>query len=208
MFGMLDYRAHKLYVVLLYPLAYLLTFLTFFVPTTAAYFCGLWVTKDPVFLPVAVFFAWLIFSIPWGLLTKLLLAIPTAIFNFLIDPIPADGRTKDQALAVVAGGEDAILGLKFDRPATEWTDNDIIALSRISLTSRIYQDRIQRRLFKIREFYEENPHVLQSVHQTDAILKEWEITPPWSELIITNAYYRIVLIQFIVLILLTFIGPR
>ena len=166
MFGMLDYRAHKLYVVLLYPLAYLLTFLTFFVPTTAAYFCGLWVTKDPVFLPIVVFFAWLIVGIPWGLLIKLLLAVPTAIFNFLIDPIPADGRSKDEALAVVASGENAILALRFNQPAKEWTHEDIIAVSRISFTSRFYEDDIQRRLYKIRDFYEYNPHVIQSEHQT------------------------------------------
>ena len=208
MFGMLDYRAHKLYRILVFPVAYFLGLLTLFVPATAAYIFGLWITKDAFLLPITVMVAWFIAGIPWMLLVKLALAVPNAIFNFLIDPVPADGRTKEEALAVVMGGEKAILALKFNKPALDWSDDDIEALSKITLSSRFFQDEIQHRIFRVRNYYCENPHIAPSEYQTNKLLKEWKVAPTWNELIVTNAYYRSLLIQFVVLLLIVFYAPR
>src|SRR5690349_9437822 len=93
MFGMLDYRAHKLYAVLVYPVVFVLTLFATFVLPIIAYLVGFSLSRDLgvesttvrtleiVFAIVAYF----LIGIPWWFIVKILVAIPTSIFNFLID---------------------------------------------------------------------------------------------------------------------------
>ena len=208
MFGMLDYRAHKLYRVLVYPVEYLLLVLTFFVPATAAYFFTLWITKDALLFPLTLFVAWTISGLPWSLITWMFLAVPKSIFNFLIDPIPTDGRTKEEALAVVMRGQRAILVLKFQKPASQWSDEDIEALSKITLLSRFFRYKIEDRFHRLRNYYCGNPHITQSEYETNKILKEWGLAPTLIELIFTKLFYGGLAIHSVILLLIIIYAPR
>ena len=208
MFGMLDYRAHKLYALLIYPEGFVLLLLSLVVPAIGAYVLGLWITKDAIFLPITVIFGWIIIGFLWSYLVELIIAIPRIIFNFLVDPVPADGRNKEQAFAVVMGGEKVILLLKFNQPPSEWSDDDIESLSRVSLFSKIFSDQIKTRLYRLRNYYCENTQIIPSEYQSNKLLKEWNLFPPWYELIFTNALYRIWSLQIIILLLILLYAPR
>jgi hypothetical protein len=208
MFGMLDYRAHKLYTLLISPVIYLLVLLSFFVPAASAYLLGLWITKDAILFPITVIVAWIVIGFLWSFLVDLIILVPKSIFNFLVDPIPADGRTKEQALAVVMGGQKAILYLKFDKAASEWSDDDIESMSRVSFFSRIFKHQIQKRIYRLRHYFCENTQVIPSEYQIKKLLKEWNLSPPWYELILTNSLYRIWSLQILILLLIIIYAPR
>jgi hypothetical protein len=158
--------------------------------------------QGTLLLPFVIFLLWFFISIPWDLMTRVILWVPISIFNFLIDPVPSDGRTKEQALAVVIGGDKAILLLKFELPPSEWSDESIEALSRVSYSSILFQKEIQNRLYCLRQFYSDNPQIKPSEYQSKKLLNEWKISPSFFELIMTNALYRNYLFQFLILLLI------
>ena len=206
MFGMLDYRAHKFYRFLTFPIAFPLYLIAFFAPATAAYFLGLYISKYEVLFPVILIFVFIIadvcFSIMTGIVLYIVLFIPNAIFNFLIDPIPCDGRSKEEALLVVKGGDKSIILLKFNKPAIDWTDDDIESISKLTLWTRFFQNDIQYRFYMIKQYYLENMQIVASEYQTNKFLREMQLKPKWNELIVTNPYCRHYIIQFVLLILI------
>jgi hypothetical protein len=125
MFGMLDYRAHKLYAVLISPVVFVLSVFAIFCLPLIAYLIAARFVSQPALQFLLAVIVLLLLGIPWFFVVKVLVAVPLGIFNFLIDPEPADGRTKDEATMVVASGNKAIVLLKLGRPAYEWTDEDI-----------------------------------------------------------------------------------
>jgi hypothetical protein len=202
MFGMLDYRAHKLYWVLVFPVVFVLfLFAVFCLPLFAYLISAKFVTQLALQFLLAVIVLFLL-GIPWFFVVKVLVAVPVGLFNFLIDPEPADGRTKDEAKLVVADGNKAIVLLKFGRPAYEWTDEDIERLATLNFTTRLFQTALRERLFAIREYYLDHPDVMQNEYNTKKFLAENGLSIGWFESVVTNPVFRTTALQYAVLLVL------
>jgi hypothetical protein len=203
MFGMLDYRAHKLYRVLVYPVSFVLSIFNLFCLPIIAYFIAINFASQKILqflLAVVVLF---FIGIPWFFIVKMILAVPVGIFNFLIDPEPAEGRTKEEAKLVVASGDKAILLLKLNGPASEWTDEDIDAFATITLATRLFfEGTVRRRIYRIREYYLDNPDVVQSEYATNRFLKEAKLSIGWLETVVTNPFVRSIVVQYSVLLII------
>jgi hypothetical protein len=133
----------------------------------------------------------------------MILAVPVGIFNLLIDPEPADGRTKEEAKMVVESGDKAILLLRINRPAREWTDEDIDAFATITLATRLFfEGTVRRRVYKIREYYLDNPDVVQNEYSTKKFLKEAGLSMGWLETVVTNPFVRSIAVQYSVLLII------
>ena len=89
----------------------------------------------------------------------MLFAIPVAVFNFLIDPVPADGRNKEEAKIVVHAGQTGIAALELEKPASEWLDEAIGTLATMNLTSRLFQYEIRKRMYAVKNYYMTHPEV-------------------------------------------------
>ena len=202
MFGMLDYRAHNLYKLLVYPVTFVLSVVALFCLPILAYLIAVRFVSDRlVQLAVSAVVLFLL-GIPWFFLVKMVCAIPLAIFNFLIDPEPAQGRTKEEALLVVRSGEKGITVLTFNKPATEWTDAAIGAISRLTLTSSFFQTNIRKRLYALRDHYLKHPHLTPNEYNTNKFLKEHKLTMGWMEKVITVPVWRNTAIQYFILLLI------
>ena len=199
---MLDYRAHKLYGVLVSPVLFVLSVLAIFCLPLIAYLISAQFVSQPALqflLSVIVLF---LLGIPWFFVAKILIAVPVGIFNFLIDPEPADGRTKDEAKMVVASGNKAIVLLKFERPAYEWKDEDIERIATLNLTTRLFKTAVRERLYAIREYYLDHPDVMQNAYSTKKFLAENRLSIGWLESVVTNPVFRNTALQFTVLLVL------
>jgi hypothetical protein len=207
MFGMLDYRAHKLYKVLVYPFAYVLGLLNIICLPIIAYLIAINYSSERTIQFLLAFLVLFLIGIPWFFIVKMILAIPKAIFNFLLDPEPANGRTKEEAKLVVETGQKGITLLEFNKPASEWSDEAIEALSRISFASRLFQDQIIKRVYAIKYHYMNNPDLHQGEYNTNKFLKENKLALGWLETIITNPMWRGIVLQGLTLLVILIVYP-
>ena len=176
MFGMLDYRAHKLYVLLFgVPNIVLLIFCLFGLPLVN-YTLGHQFADQrfmQILTSIGVSFVtaivwWIFFE---GFLNKLAMFI----FGLLVDVIPSDGRNKQQAKLVVFGGEKAIIQIKMKQilNPTEWTDEDIASFAKSDwVSSWLLRDKNQKQCEAIREHFKEDPHLPNNDATLGLILKE------------------------------------
>jgi hypothetical protein len=202
MFGMLDYRAHKLYKVLAFPFVIVLgLFAILGLPSISYLIAANFTSQGISRLLLAAVILFLI-GIPWFFVVKILFAIPVGIFNFLIDPVPADGRNKEEAKIVVRAGQKGIAILELNRPASEWSDEAIESLSTLNLTSTIFQDKIRRRIYAIKNYYMAHPDLNQNEYTTKQFLKKNKLSIGPIELVITNPMWRTTVLQALVLLVI------
>lgn len=129
LFGMLDYRAHKLYWLLLVPLAlaaialsFLLLFAVFAYARTFNY-----PTIVQFGIAVALFE---VGSIALQIVFAILSWVVRKIFFFIVDVVPAEGRNKKEAEAVLVGGDGVRYILKLKYQPRRFDDDDQEALIR------------------------------------------------------------------------------
>ncbi|MGP0060291.1 MAG: hypothetical protein ACLPID_13490 [Beijerinckiaceae bacterium] len=123
MFGMLDYRAHKLLWLLLWPFT-ILTKLTFFAVIAAAIIIAQNTAYSTV---VKVVIAYVVCELMLAVVSLIVLAshwMFKAVFFWLIDVIPAHGSTPEEAHAIALRGRATELALKWDRDISNWTAED------------------------------------------------------------------------------------
>jgi hypothetical protein len=204
MFGMLDYRAHKLFRVLVKPAVFLLSILNILCLPFIAYLIAIKIASVPgtqFLLALAVLF---LLTIPWSFVVKMILAVPVGIFNFLIDPEPAGGRSKEEAKVVVASGDKGIFLLEFGKkPVSAWTDEDIDRIAKIN--SRFFQRTVRQRLHAMRKYYNDNPAVVPNGKTNKKFLTEKGLSVGWLETIVTNPNWTGPILQLAALLVI-FIG--
>jgi hypothetical protein len=188
MIGMLDYRAAKLYkLVVAFPLSLIATGINI------ALILGSFLITQGLSASIAanhpalagyhvihLALAWLslelislIFQIIW-----FNAVIPTVekSFFFLIDVMPGEGRTYDQAMAVVRNGDLARLILKMD-DVENWTFSDTEQfVKRLSLVSRLFygeqiKERVDKRVDLVRDALRERQGKPLSRREIDEICK-------------------------------------
>jgi hypothetical protein len=148
MIGMLDYRANKLHRLLALPLT-LIAYAASIVLVVGSFL----ITQNwsGGYILSHLILAWLAFEVSgviWALLWGgLVVTLFNKLFFYLIDVVPGEGRTYEQARAVVFGGDRARLLLKMD-DVENWTDSDTREfVKRVPMISRIFfADKIRARL--------------------------------------------------------------
>ena len=104
MFGMLDYRAHKLYYLLTFPLR-IMAFIIFI----SAIAVGIMVARSTDFAWWAKFIiAYLVFLLAviiWGFLFRGLLLLFNRAFFWIVDVVPSKGGDHEEACVIVLSGE-------------------------------------------------------------------------------------------------------
>jgi hypothetical protein len=213
MFGMLDYRAHKLYALLHFPFGFFIWIITIIILPLAVYFITIVSIQTTIPNRMAQLLLSLvaleIASICWFFIAKLIGLIPTVVFNFFIDPLPADGRTRDQAQAVVQGGQRAIWFLQLNEPAARWSDEMIDQVSRIGFLQQVfYRGRVRNRLLRLRHHYRSHPALPQTEYNSNNFLKQSHLSIDAIEHIVCNPFWRNAVLRYCVILSVWLFVPR
>jgi hypothetical protein len=193
MFGMLDYRAYKLFWLLTFPFrlagrAFYFTFIAI------AVWIGIWTGYQPLVVQIIV--AYLAFEamfLVFGILWLLLITWPVdKIFFWIVDVVPARGEDISEAKEIVRRGPAIWLTKKMTNHIDEWTFEDTDAfVSLMNWRARLF--------FNEREKFEKRIAVLQSVYydtgQQPSELGENEVAkllkpykPSWFQIAIVSSY--------------------
>ena len=208
MFGMIDYRAHKLYVLLFFPLFFLLRLLSLFAVPFSEYAIGVEFASERIWqiaLTIAVIIP---VEIVWFFFVKGISAAVNGLFNFIIDVIPVDGRSKEEAQQVVWGGDEAVAVWHLDNTApNKWSDEIIRAGTKGDIFGRYFAQRRRERINALKEHYVSNPDIEPNEYNAEQFLRDNEMWPPLEEKIISNKYYRGMVIAYPFLLYLLIAHP-
>jgi hypothetical protein len=215
MFGMLDYRAHKLFLILFGIPNWILIVLIFILLPIASYHLGFYLlsgyishfTGDILQFISAVGIYWLL-SIIITILALVVTKLVNFLFGLFIDVIPHDGRNQEQAMLVVWGGEKAITSLRLGIHPKEWNDDDPQRFAKLDWVSRLFfSDQIIARLTALREHYIEHPDDLFHEGKIKELLNQYDVKMGWAEKVFTSSMMRSFILQFTYLIILLLWNP-
>jgi len=209
MFGMLDYRAHKLYLILFGIPLIILNLVSIFGLSFIAYQVGFsfvetWAIK--ILLSIG---SLVLIEILWTLVVFLVIdKLFEFIFGLFVDVIPADGRTKEEANIVVYHGERGITALLTKKHPTEWSDEDIQKLSKLDWVEHLFFGHIVvDRCEQIREYFTENPEIRYSERRLQEYIKNSSVAIKWQEKVFANKAYRKMAIVYSIFLLLILVNP-
>ena len=210
MFGMLDYRAHKLFLILFGIPLIILNLISIFGLSFCAYLIGFnfaetWLVKI-IFSIVTV----IIIEIVWTLLIFLIInKLVEFIFGLFIDVIPAEGRTKEEAQIVVYRGEKARNIFKLNQHPKEWTDELMEAFAKSDWVANLfYYDTIINRMKQVKEHFEMNPELtFEEWNVTDYINSQEHLVMSWQEKTFSNPIFRRVIIVYSIFLLIILVNP-
>jgi hypothetical protein len=196
MFGMLDYRAHKLFLILFGIPWFILRWIAILGLPFAYYAIGLSVADNRLLQIGASLIALFIGEIIWLVIVTYLDKLFMFLFNLFVDVIPADGRTQEQALMVVKGGKQAIRMLNVgSKHPNEWSDDDLMAY-KDSIFTFFYRDKIETRINLIKDYYAENPNAYVNESVIKGVLKKNGLEVDWLENVISNPQWRAMAISY------------
>jgi hypothetical protein len=152
MFGMLDFRAHKLYWLLTFPFR-----LTNWVILFAAIPVGIIVARStPYAWWAKIMIAYLVFGLALiigGLLLGGSLRLFSRTFFWIVDIVPSKGSDDEEARAVVLYGEHPLLLKKLDSKIEDWTEKDTEKLASYTLwRCRLFFRNNSKQRFRARGF--------------------------------------------------------
>lgn len=158
MFGMLDYRAHKLYRLLSLPIV-LCGKIAFYIAVAL----GIWIAFqfDYGFLArVAIAYVSMeIIAGLFGLLYWVVVWIFSTLFFWIVDVIPARGADDEEAREIVKKGRVVWLSLKLERDIQNWTREDTRGfVSALNWRARLLFDagrRFEARLARLKRYFHE-----------------------------------------------------
>ena len=212
MFGMLDYRAHKLYIILFGIPIFILTLFAMFGLPIINYMIGLDLFDERIFQILSSLLSAFIVGIIWdifisGIVSKLF----QFLFNLLVDVIPHDGRTKEEAQAVVWGGNKAILILEGNKHPSEWRENYEEEFAKLDWVQNLFfkEELIDRLLFLKAEFSfdDEEDKSAYNPYKGENFLKEKNLEPSWFEKIACNKMHRRYIVVWLFFIYLLAFNP-
>ncbi len=209
MFGMLDYRAHKLYIILFFiPNLALILFAMFGLPFIN-YSIGLIFADERIYQIltslISIFFVemiWLFFI--YGFVSKTF----QFIFELFVDVIPHDGRTKEEAQMVVWSGDKAIRTLNIAQHPTMWEESLLYEMPKNDWVNNLFfRDEIVHRLHVVHDYYLDAPDTPFTDDEVDRILVERNIKPSWQENVFGNPQIRRASIGYSFFLLLLLLHP-
>lgn len=212
MFGMLDYRAHKLFFILFFVPGVLMLLLNLLGLPLISYLAGLSLGEQRVTQILIALVAQFIIEFLAGLVWYFYKQAQTFLFQLIVDVIPHDGRTLEEAWAVVRRGDSAILELQLNNHPSTWDDELIYKFveSRDWVTRWYYGSQIRARLTAIHEKYEHDsptPDFDPSEADVNNIVKENNLEPGWWERMVTNVMVRRICFMYSILLVLLIYNP-
>lgn len=190
MFGMLDYRAHKLHRLLSLPIV-ISARIAFFIAVAI----GIWIAVqfDYGFLIrfVIAYVSMELIAMLFGLVYFLVMWIFSTVFFWTVDVIPARGAHQEEARTVVQQGPVYWLGLKLEREIQEWTREDTREfVSAMNWRARIFFDagkRFEARLGRMQKNYHRTGIQPGELSQSEVAAVAGD-QPGWFEKIMVNFF--------------------
>ncbi len=207
MFGMLDYRAHKLYL-LMFGIPWFLIRWVIIVGLPFLYYgIGRQVADYRLLQIVASLVALFVIEILAAIVAAYIDKFFMFIFNLFVDVIPSDNRSKEEAILVVKSGEVAIKLIELDKKhPREWTEEDIAFYHR-GFFAWFFKEKITHRIEKMRNYFIENPDVSFNEWNVKDYLVKNNLTMSFVEHLFTNATYRASAISYSITLLLLIFNP-
>jgi len=217
MFGMLDYRAHKLYLILFGIPLFLVTWALIIGRPALAYLISYSYFENEVgevlgAIGLTVLFELVLIPVALGLSKSV-----NFLFTLIVDVIPANGRTQEEATQVVWNGEKALLAFEMNKRPSEWTAQSIDQCASLDwIQALFFKQKVQDRLSFIKEKYQELDRQYESEYghypYTESvlrdILKESEVGPPTEfEKFVCNKMMRAMVYPYVILLLLILFDP-
>lgn len=189
MFGMLDYRAHKLYYLIVMLPMNVIVLISFFSAPIISYYISKTFLYE-VYLQIIISVISLIIIVTvFSLINYLFGKFLERIFYLFIDIIPHDGRTKEEAAAVVTGGAEELLLQELSKHPSEWREGIEDDASKLDWVARLfYRKKIERRFRLIRHSFSEGIPFVPSV--CDELLKEHHLEKGVIEDRVSNKWFR------------------
>lgn len=189
-FGMLDYRANKLFLIIFGIPWFILRWIAIIGLPFAYYAIGLNLSDNRLLQIGASLVALFIGEIIWMIVVTYIDKFFMFLFNLFVDVIPADGRTKEEALMVVKGGKQTIRMLNISsKHPNEWSDDDLMAY-KDSIFTLFFRSTIDKRIEFIRDYYAENPDDFVNISSVGDALKKRALEVDWLEKLVCNAQWR------------------
>jgi hypothetical protein len=212
MFGMLDYRAHKLFWLVTFPFR-LIARLAFFVIVVIAILIARWTEYSPLIQIVVAYVTMEAIAMVFVALWALLVSWPIQkIFFWLVDVMPSRGENDEEAKEVVCKGQIIWLSKKLSFDIDNWTfedtDNFVSCLhwrARIFFNAR---ENFVKRLSVLQRLYDETGKQPGSFPQVEIekILKP--LNPGWFETAIVNPHFFNSIMGATIIVLVILYGPR
>jgi hypothetical protein len=209
MFGMLDYRAHKLYWLLFFIPSKILFLIAIFGLPLINYLIGFQLAETRFFQILISLISLFVIEMIWLLLIfNVTDKLFQFIFSLLVDVIPHDGRTKEEAQLVVWNGEKAVRALALNKGIDTWTDELILEMPKNDwVINMFYRDDVIRRLELIREEFNNRSSDDSPFTETEMaqILKDNSLKLGWFEKLVTDL--RASIYSYTTLLLLFYYNP-
>lgn len=207
MFGMLDYRAHKLYLILFGPIWFFIKWASVIGFPFMYYSIGLAIFDNRILQIGISLLSLVVIELIWAILHTYIDSFFMFLFQLLVDVIPYDGRTREESILVVKGGEAAIAHIAVNKKhPSEWTDEDCLIFQR-GFFNWFFQDVVNARIELIRSHYRENPGQGFSEWAVEDLLKKNNLSVSLYQKVITNPSYRLAAISYAITFYLLIFHP-
>ena len=221
MFGMLDYRAHKLYLILFGIPTFIIYLFSLFILPIICYYSGSYFSNlinlgeyfssslvAIISLIICTIISVFIIELIWTLFCLLINKTVKFIFELIIDVIPADGRKKEEAELVLYNGNKGITKIKMAKHPKNWYDDLILNGVKLDwVASLFYREKIMDRLRIIKEHFLDNPEDRWGIWKVDEILKDNKIEVGLIERWVSNNTYRAWTIRYSFILILIILNP-
>ena len=210
MFGMLDYRAHKLYW-LIAKINHLIIFVLSLGLILASFFIGVNFSKSLLWqIIISILALEVIFGI-FSIIIKFWIYLTEKFFRFIIDVVPSEGHSAEEAECILQFGDFYNVLEKLNKFPDLWTFSDTDRLMRrLSFVYKVFfgkkhRDRITKQVALLAS--------LKSSGVSVADLNSWDIQKrfseknlmvPWYENMLLNDTIRSIIFKYLVLFLLYF----
>jgi hypothetical protein len=193
MFGMLDYRAHKLYLILFGIPIFFLSLISVLGLPLLSYGLGIKFSEVRLLQILISLGAQFVLEILWTLiLTGVIAKLFIFIFSLFIDVIPSDGRTPTQALQVVYSGTKAITLIDLDRiHPSLWSDELIASIPKMDWVMNLfYREVLILRFEMLRTHFTMHPNEPFSEYHVKQIVQKSSFPITLGEKVLTVVSYR------------------
>jgi len=211
MFGMLDYRAHKLYWLLTLPFR-IVARLLFFVIVAIAILIARWTEYSPLVQIVIAYVAMEGMATVFTLLWMGLVSWPIdKAFFWIVDVIPSRGEDPEEAKEIVQKGPIVWLTKKLMNHIDSWTygdTHDFVSL--MNWRARLFfneREKFAKRVEVLRQLYENTGKQPSSFPQSelDKLLKPYK--PGWFQIVVVS-YFNSIMGATIIVMTILYLSPK
>ena len=209
MIGMLDYRAHKLYLLIFgLPIFVLRLFAILILPIINVSI-GMYFFDSRIAQILASVFSLFILELIWLAFGLLSHKIFDFLFSLIVDVVPHDGRSIEEADLVVKSGGKAILALEVSNThPSKWDDKLISEFIKTDwIQSFFYGEAVLRRMKLVRDYYALNEDEEYGSYRVESVLLENSVKQDWVEEFMCNSNTRISLIGYLFFLFLILFQP-